>query len=240
MDRVIKSGQMILVSGPVKFYHGRQVVPREQVVLSEDNGDEGLDRGMVLPVYPATEGLSHRRIRKLIAEHLDSAVTVVEESLPPKVLKVANVLGIRDAFLATHRPRSADEAERGRRRLAFDELLDLQLVVTRARHIAKSIPKGPRFINKRDLTTKLKESLPFTLTSDQKKCVREITADMISDSRMHRLLMGDVGSGKTVVALFAILVAVENGYQAVFMAPTELLAEQHGESIGELLAPIPQ
>lgn len=238
MDRVIKSGQMLLVSGPVKFFHGRQVVPREQVVLAEDNGDEGLGRGMVLPVYPATEGLSHRRIRKLIAEHLDSAVTVVEESLPPKVLKVANVLGIREAFLATHRPRSVDEAERGRRRLAFDELLDLQLVVTRARHIAKSIPKGPRFINKRDLTTKLKESLPFTLTSDQKKCVREITADMISDSRMHRLLMGDVGSGKTVVALFAILIAVENGYQAVFMAPTELLAEQHGESIGELLAPL--
>ncbi len=238
MDRVIKSGQMILVSGPVKFYHGRQVVPREQVVLSEDNGDEGLDRGMVLPVYPATEGLSHRQIRKLMAEHLDSAVTVVEESLPPKVLKVANVLGIRDAFLAAHRPRSVNEAERGRRRLAFDELLDLQLVVTRARHIAKSVPKGPRFINKRDLTTKLKESLPFTLTSDQKKCVREITADMISDSRMHRLLMGDVGSGKTVVALFAILIAVENGYQAVFMAPTELLAEQHGESIGELLAPL--
>jgi ATP-dependent DNA helicase RecG len=94
------------------------------------------------------------------------------------------------------------------------------------------------FENKRELTTALKNSLPFELTADQKRAIREITADMTSATRMHRLLMGDVGTGKTIVALFAMLLAVENDAQAVFMAPTELLVEQHGRTISELLAPL--
>ncbi|HWP37874.1 MAG TPA: ATP-dependent DNA helicase RecG, partial [Gemmatimonadales bacterium] len=92
--------------------------------------------------------------------------------------------------------------------------------------------------NRRELTTALKQALPFQLTAGQKRAVREITEDMLSSERMHRLLMGDVGTGKTVVALFAILLAVENGYQAAFMAPTELLAEQHGRTIASLLEPL--
>jgi ATP-dependent DNA helicase RecG len=193
---------------------------------------------MVIPIYPATEGLSHRQIRRLIVEHLDPILGAVSDVLPVALRREVGVLPLRDAFVALHHPASLDAVESGRRRLAFDELLDLQLVVARARHLTKSAPKGPRFENRKKLTTALKQSLPFELTAGQRRALRETFADMNGPERMHRLLMGDVGTGKTVVALFAMLLAVENGYQAVFMAPTELLAEQHGRTVTRLLAPL--
>ena len=174
----------------------------------------------------------------MIAEHLDDMVETVPDLLPRSVRDAVRLVPLREAFLALHRPDAPGAWEAGRRRLAFDELFDLQLVVARARYLAKSARKGVRFTVRRTLTTALKESLPFELTGDQKRAIREITADMTSDKRMHRLLMGDVGTGKTVVALFGMLVAVENDAQSVFMAPTELLAEQHGRAIGELVAPL--
>jgi ATP-dependent DNA helicase RecG len=156
---------------------------------------------------------------------------LAEDTLPESLRRQAQVPGLREALSAVHRPATVTDSEAGRRRLALDELFDLQLVVARARHIARSARKGPSFTIRKELTTQLKDSLPFELTPEQKRAVREITADMIGANRMHRLLMGDVGTGKTVVALFAMLLAVENGYQAVFMAPTELLAEQHAATL---------
>ncbi|HZA98099.1 MAG TPA: ATP-dependent DNA helicase RecG, partial [Gemmatimonadales bacterium] len=126
----------------------------------------------------------------------------------------------------------------GRRRLAFDELFDLQLMLIRARAVAKRHRSGVAFTLKRDLTTRLKESLPWELTGDQQHALKEIVGDMTAPDRMHRLLMGDVGTGKTVVALFAMLLAVENDYQAALMAPTELLVEQHGATLERLLEPL--
>src|SRR5207245_4592829 len=124
------------------------------------------------------------------------------------------------------------------RRLGLDELFDQQPVQARARHLAKRERAGIRFELKRELTTRLKEHLPFELTADQRHAIREITDDMTAPLRMHRLLMGDVGTGKTVVALFAMLLAAENEYQAAIMAPTELLAEQHGVTLTRLLEPL--
>ncbi|MGD2135989.1 MAG: DEAD/DEAH box helicase, partial [Gemmatimonadales bacterium] len=266
LDRTIKQGQLLLVTGPVKYYHGRQVVPREQVILEEAGGAEGAEGadgaegtgtgGMVLPVYPATEGLPHRLVRRIVRDNLDRMLTVVEDPLPREVRVSAGVPPLRTALESLHRPAApaapaappAPPAapagavlggwESGRRRLAFDELLDLQLVVTRARLLAKRAKKGPSIAIRKELTTRLKDALPFELTADQKRAIREITADMTSAERMHRLLMGDVGTGKTVVSLFAMLLAVENDYQAVFMAPTELLAEQHASTLTRLLAPL--
>ena len=241
LDRTIKQGQLLLVAGPVKYYHGRQIVPREQIVLADAEEGENavaVEQGLVLPVYPATEGLSHRLIRRIIADHLDAMLEIVEDTLPAKLRESAGALPLREAFIALHRPPSPSIAESGRRRLALDELFDLQLVVARARHLAKSVKKGPHFELKRTLTSRLKDALPWELTADQKRTVREITSDMMGEKRMHRLLMGDVGTGKTVVALFAMLVAVENDYQAVFMVPTELLSEQHARTLTELLAPL--
>jgi ATP-dependent DNA helicase RecG len=122
--------------------------------------------------------------------------------------------------------------------LAFDELVDLQLMLGRARLLAKASRGGIGFQIRKQLTTRLKEALPWELTRDQRRALREITTDMTSAERMHRLLMGDVGTGKTVVALFAMLLALENDYQAALMAPTELLAEQHGATLRALLAPL--
>jgi len=241
LDRTIEVGQILLVAGPIRFYHGRQMAPREYVVLAEADAEDAgelLARGKVLPVYPATEGLSHRLIRGLVDRHLEPLVALTPELLPAPALQSLGLPGIQQALREVHRPATLAEAEAGRRRLAFDELLDLQLMLGRARLLARTGRKGIRFEVKRDLTSKLKASLPWDLTADQKQALREITADMTSPERMHRLLMGDVGTGKTVVALFAMLLALENGYQAALMAPTELLAEQHATTLTSLLAPL--
>jgi ATP-dependent DNA helicase RecG len=237
LERQIVAGQLLLVTGPVRYYHGKQLVPREFLVL-EDAGEARTERGLILPVYPATEGLSHKQIRGLLRQHLDALLPLVIDPHPPALRASTGVPGLAAALAAVHRPASLEEAEAGRRRLAFDEFFDQQLVQARARFLAKRARAGIRFELKRELLTRLKEHLPFELTADQRRAIRDITDDMTSAERMHRLLMGDVGTGKTVVALFAMLLAVDNGYQAAIMAPTELLAEQHLVTLTRLLEPL--
>src|SRR3954470_9423057 len=238
LDPTIVVGQTLLVSGPVRFYHGRQMAPREFVVLSDGEGDDPLAAGRVLPVYPATEGLSHKIIRSLIDRHLDALIALAEDPVPPAIRAEAGLVPLAEALRSVHRPEFAVQAEAGRRRLAFDELLDLQLMLIRARAVAKRQRSGVAFTLRRDLTSRLKAALPWELTGDQQRALREITGDMTAPDRMHRLLMGDVGTGKTVVALFAMLLAVENDFQAALMAPTELLAEQHAATLTRLLLPL--
>jgi len=235
LDRTIKKDDVLLVSGSVRFFHGRQLQPREYVNLGEEHDSA---QGRVLAIYPATEGLSFKVIRGIVESHLDELLPLVTEYLPRDLLRLAAVPSIGDALRMVHRPMSIAEAMEGRARLAFEELLFVQILQQRAKSLARVARSGIRFENKRELTTKLRESLPFTLTGAQARVLREIFADMCSDHRMHRLLQGDVGSGKTIVALFAALLAMENGYQAAIMAPTELLAEQHARSIGKMLAPL--
>jgi ATP-dependent DNA helicase RecG len=239
LDRTIAVGQTLLVSGPVRFYHGRQMAPREYIILTEGDGEaDPLSAGKVLPVYPATEGLSHKVIRGLIDRHLDELIPLAHDPLPAAVRRSLGLPALDDALRAVHRPESSAAAELGRRRLAFDELLDLQLTLTRARELAKRQRSGVAFERRDDLTRRLAASLPWALTADQERALAEITADMTAPRRMHRLLMGDVGPGKTVVALFAMLLALENHFQAALMAPTELLAEQHAATLERLLDPL--
>ena len=239
LDRTIAVGQTLLVSGPVRFYHGRQLTPREFIILADGDSDaDDTQVGRILPVYPATDGLSHKTIRGLINQHLDGLVALAPDAWPPSAASRDTLPSLRHALLAVHRPASIAEAEQGRRRLAFDELLDLQLMLARARLVAKRRRSGVAFQIRRDLTRRLADALPWALTADQKRAIREITADMTSAERMHRLLMGDVGTGKTVVALFAMLLALENDFQAALMAPTELLAEQHAATLTALLEPL--
>jgi ATP-dependent DNA helicase RecG len=236
LDRSISKGDTLLITGTVRFFHGRQLQPREYVNLGDE--EEGTGSGRVLAVYPATEGLSFKVIRGLIDAHLDGLLGLVEEYLPPEVLRGADVLPLGESLRMVHRPQSLAEAARGRERLAFEELLFVHLLRRRAHLLAREKREGIAFENRRDLTSKLKASLPFPLTNAQTRAVREIVMDMVSPHRMHRLLQGDVGSGKTIVALFAALLAIENGYQAAIMAPTELLAEQHTATTRRLLAPL--
>jgi ATP-dependent DNA helicase RecG len=236
LDRTINKGDVLLVTGSVRFFHGRQFQPREFVNLGDEEG--ATTQGRVLSVYPATEGLSFKLIRSIIDTHLDALLPQVSEYLPLDVLGTAGVPGIAEALRMVHRPTSITEAMAGRSRLAFEELFFVQLLQLRAKELARERRAGITFMNKRELTTKLRERLSFQLTGAQTRAVREIFADMCSDRRMHRLLQGDVGSGKTIVALFAALLAIENGYQAAIMVPTELLAEQHARTMTELLTPL--
>jgi ATP-dependent DNA helicase RecG len=233
LDRTIHKGDTLLVSGSVRFYHGRQVQPREFVNLGDDA--ENTLEGRVLAIYPATEGLSVKLIRSLIETHLDALLPLAHEYLPRAALAGVEVPPLGDALRMVHRPRSLAEANAGRARLAYEELLFVQLLHRRGNAIARDKRAGIVFVNRRELTTALKAALPFALTGAQTRVLREIVADMVSPARMHRLVQGDVGSGKTIVALFAALLAMENGYQAAIMAPTELLAEQHARTIGRLL-----
>jgi ATP-dependent DNA helicase RecG len=227
---------MMLLTGPVRFFHGRQLQPREYIHLGKD--DEGVKGGRVLAVYPATEGLSFKVIRGVIDAHLDTLLPLLKEYLPADVLKRAGVPELREAMRMVHRPTSIAEGNVGRSRLAFEELLFVHMLHRRANALVREKRHGIAFENRRKLTSALKKALPFTLTNAQTGALREIVADMTSDRKMHRLLQGDVGSGKTIVALFAALLAMENGYQAAIMAPTELLAEQHARTLTKLLAPL--
>ena len=236
LDRTIEKGDIMLLTGSVRFFHGRQLQPREYIHLGKD--DEGVKGGRVLAVYPATEGLSFKVIRGIIDAHLDTLLSLVKEYLPDDVLRTADVPSLRDALRMVHTPASITEGNQGRARLAFEELLFVHILHRRANAVVREKRAGIAFQNKRQLTSQLKSALPFTLTGAQTVAIREIVADMCSDHKMHRLLQGDVGSGKTIVALFAAMLAMENGYQAAVMAPTELLAEQHQRTFTRLLEPL--
>ena len=236
LDRTIEKGDIMLLTGPVRFFHGRQLQPREYIQLGKD--DDGVKGGKVLAVYPATEGLTFKVIRGIIETHLDSLLPLVKEYLPDDLLRMAGVPSLRDALRMVHRPESITEGLQGRDRLAFEELLFVHVLHRRGNALKRQRRSGIAFHNRRQLTSALKGALPFTLTNAQMTAVREIVADMCSDRKMHRLLQGDVGSGKTIVALFAALLAMENGYQAAIMAPTELLAEQHARTFTKLLQPL--
>ncbi|HET6623190.1 MAG TPA: DEAD/DEAH box helicase, partial [Gaiellaceae bacterium] len=188
------------------------------------------------PVYPAAEDVAQKRLRDLRSQALDF-VRDAGEPLPAS-LRAGERLPLRsDALAALHRPRTLEEAEQGRMRLALDELLVLQVALARtasARERASAEPLAPPG----ELLTRYRASLPFTLTDDQERAIAELDRDLARSIPMQRLLQGDVGSGKTVVALYALLRAVETGRQGALMAPTETLAEQHFLTIDELCAPL--
>ena len=188
------------------------------------------------PVYPAAEDLSQKKLRELRAQVVE-LVRDVGEPLP-SALRTEHALPLRaDALAALHGPRSLAEAETGRRRLAFEELLVLRLALARAsaereRAVADPLPPPG------ELLERYRASLPFELTPHQEAAIVEIDGDLVRSTPMQRLLQGDVGSGKTVVALYALIRAVEAGRQGALMAPTETLAEQHFLTIDELCAPL--
>ena len=184
------------------------------------------------PVYPASEEIAAKRVRSLVASALAHARDCWDPL--PAELRAREGLPLKaDALVAVHNPLTRDDAETGRRRLAFDELLLLQLAVAR-RAAARDRTLAPSLGAPGELMLRYRKSLPFALTPYQEQAVREIDGDLARTVPMQRLLQGDVGSGKTVVALYALLRAVEHGRQGALMAPTETLAEQHFLTVAEL------
>ena len=246
LDRRIRKGDLLLAAGTVRFFHGRQIQPREFAILesgrarSASGGDEAGARGTIFVVYPASEAVPQWVLRQLLERNLSRLLRQVEEEeyLSPGERREIGVPGLAEALSSLHAPKSLDEAERGRRRLAWDELYFLQLMHAHARHRSTNAVNGIRFGRTNRLIRPLHESLEFRLTDAQARVLREIYADMTADRRMNRMLQGDVGAGKTIVAVFAMMLAVEGGHQAALMAPTELLAEQHARSLQRLLHPL--
>jgi ATP-dependent DNA helicase RecG len=192
--------------------------------------------GRLVPVYPLTEGLHQRQVRKLIKGVVDQWARQVPDFLPVEVKEHCRLIPLPQAIAQAHYPDNIDLKDRARVRLAFDELFLLQLgVLSKKRDWQESQPGTPIKINQSLLESFL-QSLPFKLTPAQQKVLQEILGDMQKSQAMSRLLQGEVGSGKTVVATAALLMAVADGYQTALMAPTEILAEQHFATIHKLLS----
>ena len=242
LERKLREGDLLLVTGPVKFFHGRQLQPREFTVLARASDDSPAQavKGHVFSTYPASEEVQQWVLRGLFEKNLDVLLHDVaeEEYLSDAELRRLSLPGLGDALEALHRPSSLSVVEAARRRLAFDELFFLQLVQAQARYRETVQKPGLVFERTNEFIRPLHDALPFKLTGAQARVLREIYADMGSNRRMNRLLQGDVGSGKTIVALFAMLLAVESGRQTVLMAPTELLAEQHVRELRDQVEPL--
>lgn len=243
LDRQIRKGDLLLVTGPVGFYHGPQLRPKEFTILSSEGDHGDVDAagsgGRVFPVYPATEGLGHKQIRAIVDDNLAALLPELAEAepFPAEWRAELRLPSLEEAIRALHRPASLEDVEPARRRLAYEELFFLQLLHARAR-VARRAEGGLAMSGDPRLSAAFLSALPFRLTGAQRRVWRELVGDMESPERMYRLLHGDVGSGKTVVAAAAMLKAIENGAQAVLMAPTELLAEQHAATLEHWFAPL--
>jgi ATP-dependent DNA helicase RecG len=238
LARVFKRGQRLIVHGKVQPY-GRgplQMLVKDFEVV-EDGEDEPLHAGRLVPVYPLTEGLTQRPLRRLMKGLVDGWADRLEDLLPNRVRAARGLVSLPQAIAAAHFPEDETEQAAARRRLVFDDffLLEIGLAIRRQREGRR---RGLAMNPGGSLVRRLRASLPYSLTAAQERVWSEIRADMAEPYPMSRLLQGDVGSGKTVVAALAALTAIEAGYQAAIMAPTEILAEQHLMTLGRLLEPL--
>ena len=235
--RALPAGERRIVSGRVEIRQGRAQMAHPDHIVDPDNSAE---MPLIEPVYPLTAGLTPKMLRRAIEGALPR-LPDLREWIPHNVMSERNWPDFATAMRDVHHPRTADELlpqAAARSRLAFDELLANQLALALVRHAAAEAMPGRRFGGTGALTAALLNSLPFTLTGAQQRAIGEIRADQQADTRMLRMLQGDVGSGKTLVALFAMLHAVETGAQAALLAPTEVLARQHHATINAFLAPL--
>jgi ATP-dependent DNA helicase RecG len=203
-------------------------------VAEYEFGDGDPSVGLV-PVHPATEQLKPQRLRQWLEQVIDQVANVVEP-LPARLRVRRGLAGAADAVKATHFPESEEEVESARDRLRFEELFLYQAILATRKRARRAARPAPKLGKPGEPVARWIESLPFEPTGDQLKAFDEIDADLDSGEPMQRLLMGEVGSGKTVVAVYSMLRALEAGFQAVLMAPTETLAEQHAVTLGKLLA----
>ncbi|MBI5625264.1 MAG: ATP-dependent DNA helicase RecG [Elusimicrobia bacterium] len=195
--------------------------------------------GRIVPVYGLTEGITQRLMRELAHQAVSGAATAPPDPLPPALIHRRKLLSLRQALSAVHFPKSFAELDAARTRLAYEELLLLEFAWIFKRRQTRGLAKNFSYEIKRSLLTPFREGLGFELTRAQKRVINEIFDDMRRPYPMTRLLQGDVGSGKTVVALSALLLAVENGFQAALMVPTEILADQHMATMTQFLKGLP-
>ncbi len=232
IQRKFHKGQRVIFSAKPNLRGGVWQMTHPQITwLAED---EAPPEGRLLPIYPLTEGVSQFHMRKFVQTAVEDFVELLDEVFPPALLQQYRLQPLRPAVRAIHQPADADALEGARRRFVFQELFILQLALSVRRGNFQQL-EAPELPATAKVDARIRRLLPFELTASQEQAIREVAADMALDRPMNRLLQGDVGSGKTIVALYAMLVAVAHGRQTVLMAPTEILARQHARTLETML-----
>ncbi len=232
----IRPGMQLLVSGKVDEYLGRLTMNAPEFELV---GRTDVTNARILPVYSLTEGLTQRWMRSAMRRALDVWADRIPDALPDELRATHGLLPLSRALWGIHLPDSQEHLAAARRRLAFEEALHLQLGLLRRRSNWKAQP-AQQITAPIARLENLRKALPYELTGAQRRSLEEMVRDMASGEPMHRLLQGDVGSGKTAVAALLLVLTADAGYQAAMMAPTEILAEQHYKNLTKLLAHFPE
>jgi len=242
-EKELKIGKTGMFAGKVGSFNGKRQLshPDYQLIPDGDDVDSALAAfaGKYLPVYPAGGKMPSWKISQCVELVLDS-LDEVEDYLPESVIKEFGYPTLKGAFISIHKPESLEAADLARLRLTFDEAILLQLLLAGRRAELKELDATPRKISTGGLVNTFESKLPFKYTSGQVEVNSEIESDMQQPHPMHRLLQGEVGSGKTVIALRAMLSVIESGGQAALLAPTEVLASQHFKTIEKLLGDLAQ
>lgn len=236
--RIFKENMTVAVSGKVARYKTWQMVHPDFDIISEKR--EQLNTGQLIPLYPSTQelkkvGLSNYAFRRIFSQALDRHGKGIPETLPPALIKQYYLIDRKTAYQQMHFPESVEHLHQVERRFKYEELFYLQLLMALRKHFYYSPETGIRMTVEEKYFKSLLKALPFTLTGAQQKVLKEIQEDLASGHPMNRLVQGDVGSGKTVVALLAMAMAISHGYQTAIMAPTEILAQQHYENLKKLI-----
>ncbi len=229
LARTLRAGQRVVVSGEYDPLERRMLNPMFELV--EGDLEQLLHAGRLVPVHALTKGLTARAMRTAVRHALDAVADQLADPVPAEVAAAHGFGPLADALRAIHFPENAGALAAARRRLAFEELFQLQMVMELRRRALSEEGRALALAPAGELARRVREALPFTLTADQDGAIAEIASDLARPRPMHRLVIGDVGSGKTVVALMAAAQALEAGHQVAFMAPTEVLARQHATSL---------
>ncbi len=235
----LKINQPYVIYGKLNFYGGKFSMPHPEMELLKDYKRK--IQSSMQPVYPSTEKLANKNVsNKVVRSYIEDLLfkigNSIDESLPSYILQEHNLLGKRESLINIHFPKNQELLAKAQFRLKFEELFFIQMQLLRKKLIRKSKIKGFVFEKVGETFNNFYTNyLPFQLTNAQKRVLKEIRKDVASNAHMNRLLQGDVGSGKTIVALLAMLLAIDNGFQATIMAPTEILATQHYHAVTELL-----
>lgn len=233
-----KKGQTVVLYGKVEIYDRLQIIQPEYEILQGSDEADSINIGRIVPVYPTTSGLAQKYLRGLAFLAAEKYARYLEERLPTYIMAREHLVDAKFAVRNIHFPTSFENLEKAYRRIVFEEFFMLQLALALKKKGLKAGPAAYSHKTEGSLMESFKGALPFELTDDQKKVVGEIERDMASAKPMNRLLEGDVGSGKTVVAAHALALTVQNGFQGVMMSPTEVLARQHFIVLSELLMPL--
>src|SRR4051794_15044416 len=230
-------GDEVAVSGTAQSYKGRLQFANQEIEFLRGDEQDLVHTGRILPVHRATDGVATRTIRELIWRALQQ-IRRLDDPLPESLVDEEALQPFDQAVRRIHFPESPEDLDAARERLKFDELFTLELGVAFRKHRIESQATGVAHDVDGALTRTFREHLPFELTGAQERAIADVSAAMASSRPMNTLLQGDVGAGKTVVAVHGALIAIQSGHQAAIMAPTEVLAGQHRRSVESLLAPI--